>query len=85
MTVNIARSVEESEQQLELGRAVGTGDEFDEEDETAVEPTKLFKPDAAVPPEAEAQDLADHDTATPLETETEVNPGAVSSDETTGL
>ncbi|MBM86615.1 MAG: 50S ribosomal protein L9 [Rhodospirillaceae bacterium] len=85
VTVNIARSVEESEQQLELGRAVGTGDEFDEEDETAVEPTKLFKPDAAVPPEAEAQDLADHDTATPLETETEVNPGAVSSDETTGL
>ena len=36
VTINIARSDEEAERQLQLGRAVGTGDE-DDEDETAID------------------------------------------------
>ena len=35
VTVNIARNAEEAERQRQLGRAVGTGDEFDDDDEIA--------------------------------------------------
>ena len=33
ITVNIARTAEEAERQFRLGRAVGTGDDFDDEDD----------------------------------------------------
>ena len=61
VTVNIARSIEESEQQLELGRAVGTGDEFDEEDEDQVgeKTAGSFEPASVLPTKTRAQDAAD--------------------------
>ena len=80
VTVNIARSIEEAEQQLELGRAVGTGDELDEEDEIGVETTELFGPDAAAPPKVQARGAADGEATAPLGAELEAKEDATASD-----
>jgi len=80
VTVNIARSLEEAEQQLELGRAVGTGDELDDdEDDAGVEAAEFFEPgaqeaaaaalDDEAPAEAEAADAGETEAETASEGE----------------
>jgi large subunit ribosomal protein L9 len=59
ITVNISRTNEEAEQQLSLGRAVGTGDEFDDDDDRRAEERRAeaeaaFRP--APKPVAEASE-----------------------------
>jgi large subunit ribosomal protein L9 len=63
ITVNIARTDDEADQQLKLGRAVGTGDEMDNEDEdpraeARAEARAMFKPEPDV-----AESDADGDTS----------------------
>ena len=59
ITVNIARSTDEADQQLQLGRAVGTGDEMDddEDEELRAEARAIFKP----APEAPVEEVAESD------------------------
>jgi large subunit ribosomal protein L9 len=61
ITVNIARSDDEAEQQLELGRAVGTGDELDDDEDEEIQAAAeaLFQAPAEEDAAAEATEEAD--------------------------
>lgn len=64
ITVNIARSLEEADQQALLGRAVGTGDEFDDDDDeddnnNQAQAQALFTPPVEAAAEAETAEVTD--------------------------
>ena len=58
ITANIARTKDEADQQLQLGRAVGTGDEMDddENEDHRAEARAVFAPTPEAAPAAEATD-----------------------------